>query len=68
MRLVIVGGTSGMGRSATSCASRSRTLPVRRMRQPEAIAQAALFSMTSPQTTGAVLEVSGGESLVGVLA
>ena len=42
----------------------SAAMPVRRMGTPEDIAQAALFLMTSPQTTGVVLEVSGGESLV----
>jgi hypothetical protein len=31
---------------------------------PEDIAHAAIFLMTSRQTTGAVLEVSGGESLL----
>ena len=39
-------------------------LPVARMGTPEDIADAAVFLMTSRQTTGAVLEVSGGESLV----
>jgi NAD(P)-dependent dehydrogenase (short-subunit alcohol dehydrogenase family) len=39
-------------------------LPVGRMGMPEDIAHAAIFLMTSRQTTGAVLEVSGGESLV----
>jgi NAD(P)-dependent dehydrogenase (short-subunit alcohol dehydrogenase family) len=43
-------------------------MPVGRMGTPEDIAQAALFLMTSPQTTGIVLEVSGGESLVDRLA
>jgi NAD(P)-dependent dehydrogenase (short-subunit alcohol dehydrogenase family) len=39
-------------------------LPVGRMGTPGDIAHAAVFLMTSRQTTGAVLEVSGGESLV----
>jgi NAD(P)-dependent dehydrogenase (short-subunit alcohol dehydrogenase family) len=39
-------------------------LPARRMGTPEDIAHAAIFLMTSRQTTGAVLEVSGGEPLV----
>ena len=39
-------------------------LPVGRMGTPEDIAHAAVFLMTNRQTTGAVLEVSGGESLV----
>jgi NAD(P)-dependent dehydrogenase (short-subunit alcohol dehydrogenase family) len=39
-------------------------LPARRMGTPEDIAHAAIFLMTSRQTTGAVLEVSGGESLI----
>jgi NAD(P)-dependent dehydrogenase (short-subunit alcohol dehydrogenase family) len=39
-------------------------MPVRRMGTPEDIAHAALFLMTNPQVTGAVLEVTGGESLV----
>jgi len=42
-------------------------LPTGRMGTPEDIAHAALFLMTSRQTTGAVLEVSGGESLVDTL-
>jgi NAD(P)-dependent dehydrogenase (short-subunit alcohol dehydrogenase family) len=39
-------------------------LPAGRMGTPEDVAHAAIFLMTSRQTTGAVLEVSGGESLV----
>ena len=39
-------------------------LPVGRMGIPEDIAHAAMFLMTNRQTTGAVLEVSGGEPLV----
>ena len=39
-------------------------LPTGRMGTPDDIAHAALFLMTSRQTTGAVLEVSGGETLV----
>jgi NAD(P)-dependent dehydrogenase (short-subunit alcohol dehydrogenase family) len=39
-------------------------LPTRRMGSPEDIAHAAIFLMTNRQTTGAVIEVSGGESLV----
>jgi len=46
----------------------SAAMPVRRMGTSQDIAQAALFLMTSPQTTGVVLEVSGGESLVDRLA
>jgi NAD(P)-dependent dehydrogenase (short-subunit alcohol dehydrogenase family) len=42
----------------------AEALPVGRMGMPEDIAHAALFLMTSRQTTGAVLEVSGGEPLV----
>jgi NAD(P)-dependent dehydrogenase (short-subunit alcohol dehydrogenase family) len=42
----------------------AEALPVDRMGTPEDIAHAAVFLMTSRQTTGAVLEVSGGESLV----
>jgi NAD(P)-dependent dehydrogenase (short-subunit alcohol dehydrogenase family) len=40
------------------------SLPAGRMGTPEDIAHAALFLMTSRQTTGAMLEVSGGESLI----
>ena len=36
-------------------------MPVGRIGTPEDIAHAALFLMTKPQTTGAVVEVSGGE-------
>jgi NAD(P)-dependent dehydrogenase (short-subunit alcohol dehydrogenase family) len=39
-------------------------LPSGRMGTPDDIAHAAVFLMTSRQTTGAVLEVSGGETLV----
>lgn len=42
-------------------------MPVGRMGTPEDIAHAAVFLMTSRQTTGAVLEVSGGETLVNTL-
>jgi NAD(P)-dependent dehydrogenase (short-subunit alcohol dehydrogenase family) len=42
----------------------AEALPSGRMGTPEDIAHAAIFLMTSRQTTGAVLEVSGGESLV----
>ncbi len=42
-------------------------MPVRRMGTPEDIAHAALFLMTNPQVTGAVLEVTGGETLVNKL-
>ena len=40
------------------------TVPVGRMGAPDDIAHAAVFLMTNRQTTGAVLEVSGGEPLV----
>jgi NAD(P)-dependent dehydrogenase (short-subunit alcohol dehydrogenase family) len=39
-------------------------LPSGRMGTPDDVAHAALFLMTSRQTTGALLEVSGGETLV----
>ena len=42
-------------------------MPVRRMGAPEDIADAALFLMANPQVTGAILEVSGGETLVDAL-
>jgi NAD(P)-dependent dehydrogenase (short-subunit alcohol dehydrogenase family) len=42
-------------------------LPAGRMGTPDDIAHAAVFLMTSRQTTGAVLEVSGGETLVNTL-
>ncbi len=42
----------------------AEAMPVGRIGTPEDIAHAALFLMTSRQTTGAVLEVSGGETLV----
>jgi NAD(P)-dependent dehydrogenase (short-subunit alcohol dehydrogenase family) len=42
----------------------AEAMPVGRMGRPEDIAHAALFLMTNPQVTGAVLEVSGGETLV----
>lgn len=40
------------------------TFPVRRIGTIEDIGHAALFLMTNPYVTGAVLEVSGGETLV----
>jgi NAD(P)-dependent dehydrogenase (short-subunit alcohol dehydrogenase family) len=40
------------------------TVPVGRMGSPDDIAHAAVFLMTNRQTTGAILEVSGGEPLV----
>jgi NAD(P)-dependent dehydrogenase (short-subunit alcohol dehydrogenase family) len=45
----------------------AEAMPVGRMGRPEDIAHAALFLMTNPQVTGAVLEVSGGETLVNTL-
>jgi NAD(P)-dependent dehydrogenase (short-subunit alcohol dehydrogenase family) len=45
----------------------AEAMPVRRIGTVEDIAHAALFLMTSAQTTGAVLEVSGGETLVDAL-
>jgi NAD(P)-dependent dehydrogenase (short-subunit alcohol dehydrogenase family) len=39
-------------------------MPVGRMGTPDDIAHAAVFVMTNPQVTGAVLEVTGGETLV----
>jgi NAD(P)-dependent dehydrogenase (short-subunit alcohol dehydrogenase family) len=45
----------------------AEAMPVGRMGTPEDIAHAAVFLMTSLQTTGAVLEVSGGETLVDAL-
>jgi NAD(P)-dependent dehydrogenase (short-subunit alcohol dehydrogenase family) len=42
----------------------AEAMPVRRMGTPDDIAHAAVFLMTNPQVTGAVLEVTGGESLV----
>jgi NAD(P)-dependent dehydrogenase (short-subunit alcohol dehydrogenase family) len=42
-------------------------LPTGRIGTPEDVAHAAIFLMTSRQTTGAVLEVSGGETLVDTL-
>jgi NAD(P)-dependent dehydrogenase (short-subunit alcohol dehydrogenase family) len=45
----------------------AEAMPVGRMGTPEDIAHAALFLMTSRQTTGAVLEVSGGETLVNTI-
>jgi NAD(P)-dependent dehydrogenase (short-subunit alcohol dehydrogenase family) len=42
----------------------ARAMPVGRMGTPDDIAHAAVFLMTNPQVTGAVLEVTGGETLV----
>lgn len=45
----------------------AEAMPVGRMGNPDDIAHAAVFLMTIPQVTGAVLEVSGGETLVNTL-
>ncbi|HZA85624.1 MAG TPA: hypothetical protein VE466_01995 [Acidimicrobiales bacterium] len=42
-------------------------MPVKRMDTPDDIADAAVFLMTNRQVTGAVLEVTGGETLVNTL-
>ncbi len=42
-------------------------MPVERMGTPDDIAHAAVFLMTNPQVTGAILEVTGGETLVDTL-
>jgi NAD(P)-dependent dehydrogenase (short-subunit alcohol dehydrogenase family) len=42
----------------------AKAMPVGRMGTPEDIADAVLFLMGNPQVTGAILEVSGGETLV----
>jgi NAD(P)-dependent dehydrogenase (short-subunit alcohol dehydrogenase family) len=39
-------------------------MPVRRMGTVEDVGHAAVFLMTNPQVTGAVLEITGGETLV----
>jgi NAD(P)-dependent dehydrogenase (short-subunit alcohol dehydrogenase family) len=41
-----------------------RSLPVRRVVQPEDVARLALHVMTNPAITGAVIDVDGGEQLV----
>jgi NAD(P)-dependent dehydrogenase (short-subunit alcohol dehydrogenase family) len=45
----------------------AQAMPVGRMGTPDDIAHAAVFLMTNPQVTGAVLEVTGGETLVDTL-
>jgi NAD(P)-dependent dehydrogenase (short-subunit alcohol dehydrogenase family) len=45
----------------------AEAMPVGRMGTPDDIAHAAVFLMTNPQITGAVLEVTGGETLVDAL-
>jgi NAD(P)-dependent dehydrogenase (short-subunit alcohol dehydrogenase family) len=45
----------------------ANAMPVRRMGTTEDVAHAAVFLMTNPQVTGAVLEVTGGETLVNTL-
>jgi NAD(P)-dependent dehydrogenase (short-subunit alcohol dehydrogenase family) len=45
----------------------AQAMPVGRMGTPDDIAHAAVFLMTNPQVTGAVLEVTGGETLVNTL-
>jgi hypothetical protein len=77
-RVVAVGGTSGMGLEHVVVSARhpsgrpawarvAQTMPVRGMGTSNDIAHAAVFLMTNPQVTGAVLEVTGGESLVDTL-
>jgi len=97
-RVVVIGGTSGMGLATARLAAElgplrvntirpgytdsemwsglppgerdrlrqtvAATVPVGRMGTPDDVAHAAVFLMTNRQTTGAVLEVSGGEPLV----
>ena len=46
----------------------AEAMPVGRMGTPDDIAHAAVFLMTNPQVTGAVIEVTGGESLVDAMA
>jgi NAD(P)-dependent dehydrogenase (short-subunit alcohol dehydrogenase family) len=43
---------------------RRASLPVQRIGEVEDVAQAAVFLMTSPYVTGAVLEVNGGQLLI----
>jgi NAD(P)-dependent dehydrogenase (short-subunit alcohol dehydrogenase family) len=45
----------------------AEAMPVARMGTPDDIAHAAVFLMTNPQVTDAVLEVTGGETLVNTL-
>jgi NAD(P)-dependent dehydrogenase (short-subunit alcohol dehydrogenase family) len=45
----------------------AEAMPVKRMGTPDDIADAAVFLMTNRQVTGAVLEVTGGETLVNTL-
>jgi NAD(P)-dependent dehydrogenase (short-subunit alcohol dehydrogenase family) len=45
----------------------AEAMPVGRMGTPDDVAHAAVFLMTNPQVTGAVLEVTGGETLVNTL-
>jgi NAD(P)-dependent dehydrogenase (short-subunit alcohol dehydrogenase family) len=45
----------------------AEAMPVKRIGTPDDIAQAAVFVMTNPQITGAVVEVTGGETLVNAL-
>jgi NAD(P)-dependent dehydrogenase (short-subunit alcohol dehydrogenase family) len=45
----------------------ANAMPVKRMGTPGDVADAAVFLMTNPQVTGAILEVSGGETLVNTL-
>jgi NAD(P)-dependent dehydrogenase (short-subunit alcohol dehydrogenase family) len=45
----------------------AEAMPVKRMGTPDDVAHAAVFLMTNRQVTGAVLEVTGGETLVNAL-
>lgn len=45
----------------------AEAMPVKRMGTPDDVAHAAVFLMTNRQVTGAVLEVTGGETLVNTL-
>lgn len=55
-RLVIIGGTSGIGLATAKAAA----APVRRVGRPEEVAQTVLHLMANTFTTGSTLYVDGG--------
>ena len=59
-----VGRACGGARDQAGRGRGAKAMPVGRMGTPTDIADTALFLMGNPQVTGAIVEVSGGESLV----
>ena len=76
-KIVVIGGTSGMGLAIAKLAGRrgakvivgmyaaiAKNLPVGHVGTPADIAEAAVMLMTNPFITGVTLDVDGGGLLV----